>query len=74
MTDAPNDSTNLDVVAYTPAAAAKASGRSKTRIYKAIREKELTARKDGRATLIERSEIARWVRTMPTIGRDAVAA
>jgi excisionase family DNA binding protein len=61
-------------IAYSPAAAAKASGRSKSRIYRAIRAKELTARKDGKATLIEHSEIQRWVQSMPTIGRDGLAA
>ena len=45
------------------------AGRSHTRIKKAIREKELTARKDGRATLIERAELQRWLAALPTIGR-----
>ena len=30
---------------------------------------ELTARKDGRATLIERAELQRWLAALPTIGR-----
>jgi excisionase family DNA binding protein len=51
------------------AQAAKVTGRSHTRIKKAIREKELTARKDGRATLIERAELQRWLAALPTIGR-----
>ena len=46
------------------------AGRSHTRIKKAIREKELTARKDGRATLIERAELQRWIASLPTIGRN----
>ena len=37
----------IDALAYPPAQAAKVTGRSHTRIKKAIREKELTARKDG---------------------------
>jgi excisionase family DNA binding protein len=61
-------------LAYPPAEAAKATGRSKSRIYRAIRAKELMARKDGKATLIERSELERWILAMPTIGRDAAAA
>src|SRR4029077_16030031 len=52
----------------------KVTGRSHTRIKKAIREKELTARKDGRATLIERAELQRWLASLPTIGRKPVAA
>ena len=60
---------SFDALAYPPAQAAKVTGRSHTRIKKAIREKELTARKDGRATLIERAELQRWLGTLPTIGR-----
>ena len=42
--------------------------------FKAIKAKELTARKDGRCTLIEAAELQRWIRTFPAIGREAVAA
>src|SRR5262249_27486884 len=59
----------LEALAYSPAQAAKVVGRSHTRIKKAIREKELTARKDGRATLIEHAELVRWLAALPTIGR-----
>ena len=59
----------IDALAYPPAQAAKVTGRSHTRIKKAIREKEITARKDGRATLIERAELQRWLAALPTIGR-----
>ena len=62
----------IDALAYPPAQAAKVTGRSHTRIKKAIREKELTARKDGRATLIERAELQRWLASLPTIGRRPV--
>ncbi len=43
-------------------------------IFKAIKDKELTARKDGRATLIEMDELTRWVRSLPTIGRNCRGA
>ena len=69
MTDTPE---TIDALAYPPAQAAKVTGRSHTRIKKAIREKELTARKDGRATLIERAELQRWLASLPTIGRAPV--
>ncbi len=59
----------LRVLSYTTAQAAQATGRSVTRIKKAIREGELTAVKDGRATLITRVELERWLGTMRTIGR-----
>ena len=64
---------SFDALAYPPAQAAKVTGRSHTRIKKAIREKELTARKDGRATLIERAELQRWLASLPTIGRAFMA-
>ena len=59
----------IEVIAYSPKEAARVIGRSHTRVKKAIRERELTARKDGRATLIEHTELLRWVANLPTIGR-----
>jgi excisionase family DNA binding protein len=56
-------------ISYDPVQAAVVTGRSRSRIFKAIKDKELTARKDGRATLIEAEELRRWVQAMPTIGR-----
>jgi excisionase family DNA binding protein len=63
----------IDALAYTTSEAPRVTGRSRTRIKKAIREKELMARKDGRATLIERAELMRWIAAMPTIGRKPEA-
>jgi hypothetical protein len=54
-------------IAYSPDGAALATGRSRTRIFKAIRNGELVARKDGRATLLEADELRRWVRSLPTM-------
>ncbi len=59
-----------DRIAYTPTEAAAVTGRTRTRIFKAIKDGELTARKDGRATLIEDTELLRWVKSLPTIGRQ----
>jgi excisionase family DNA binding protein len=61
-------------IAYTPEQAAVVTGRSRSRIFKAIKEKELTARKDGKATILEDNELRRWVRTFPSIGRESAAA
>ena len=69
MNDISKSKPPLRRIAYTPVEAAAASGRTRTRIFKAIKDRELAARKDGRATLIEDSELQRWVRSMPTIGR-----
>jgi hypothetical protein len=73
MTAPPNIESELAElpIAYSPGAAAVAAGRSRSRIFKAIKDRELTARKDGKATIIEASELRRWIRTFPTIGREA---
>ena len=56
--------------------AAVAAGVTRTRLYEALRGNELTARKPGKATIIEVPELRRWIRTLPTRGRvpDAPAA
>jgi excisionase family DNA binding protein len=60
----------------TPDEAAEATGFSRTRIFQAIKAKELTARKGGKSTVIETDEILRWLRSLPTRGRqsESVAA
>jgi hypothetical protein len=60
-------------ISYTPEQAAAATGRSRSRIFKAIKNKELTARKDGKATILEDNELRRWVRSFPAIGRQVAA-
>ena len=60
-------------IAYSPEDAATIIGRSRSRIFKAIKDKELTARKDGKATLLEADELRRWVCSLPTIGRQTAA-
>lgn len=57
-------------ISYGPVEAAAATGRSRSRIFKAIKDRELTAKKDGRATIIEAEELRRWVLSMPSIGRE----
>jgi hypothetical protein len=52
-----------------PDEAAAAAGVSRTRIFEAIRDGALTARKAGKATVIETDELRRWVRNLPTRGR-----
>jgi hypothetical protein len=52
-----------------PDEAAVAAGVSRTRIFEAIREGALTARKTGKATIVETDELARWIRSLPARGR-----
>jgi excisionase family DNA binding protein len=56
-------------IAYAPEDAAAATGVSRTRIFEAIRDGELTARKAGRATIIEFDDLAAWVRSLPVKGK-----
>lgn len=63
-----NTTPTIDCIAYRPAVAAVVTGRSRSRIFKAIKDKELVARKDGRATLLEASELRRWVQSLPIVG------
>ena len=55
-------------LAYPVEEAGAAAGVSRTRIFEAIRKNELTARKAGKATIIEVGELQRWVRSLPTRG------
>jgi hypothetical protein len=52
-----------------PEDAAASAGVSRTKIFEAIREGALTARKSGKATIIELPELLRWIRSLPTRGR-----
>jgi excisionase family DNA binding protein len=52
-----------------PDEAATAAGVNRTKIFQAIREGELTARKSGKLTIIELSELQRWLRALPHRGR-----
>jgi excisionase family DNA binding protein len=67
-------STLVDRIAYSPTGAATVTGRSRSRIFLAIKNKELTARKDGRATLLEASELERWIKSLPVAGQTETAA
>ena len=66
--------TAIRPIAYRPAQAVVASGQPRTRIFNAIKNKELMAHKDGKATLIFDDELRRWLKTFPTIGRNPNAA
>jgi excisionase family DNA binding protein len=53
----------------TPDEAAISAAVSRTKIFEAIRHGTLTARKSGKATIIEPAELQRWVRSLPVRGR-----
>jgi hypothetical protein len=58
-----------EIIAYPIERIPSIAGVTRTQIFQAIRNKELTARKSGRRTIIEMSELRRWVSTLPTKGR-----
>jgi hypothetical protein len=68
------DSRNLPRFGLSPEEAAAASGASRTRIFEAIRDGDLTARKAGKITIIEPPELQRWIRSLPVRGRQPDAA
>jgi hypothetical protein len=71
--DAAN-STARTVIALEPVAlpietVPQATGLARTRVFEAVANNELTARKHGKATIVEVSELRRWISTFPTRGR-----
>ena len=59
-------------ISVTPEEAALSTGFARTRIFEAIRNGKLIARGDGKSTVIEFDELARWVHEMPARpARDA---
>jgi hypothetical protein len=68
------DGRGVPRLALSPREAAVSAGVAQRRIFQAIADKELQARKSGKATLIEVSELARWIGSLPTRGRQQAAA
>lgn len=57
------------VLAYPVGDAPAIAGVSRTRVFAAIRDGEMIARKAGRRTIIEAHELQRWIRSLPMRGR-----
>jgi len=57
-------------IAYAVEDVPSATGLTRTRVFQAIREGQLTARKLGRRTIIEAAELRRFIETLPTRGRE----
>ncbi len=49
------------------------TGIPRTKIYEAVRDGRLTARKNGRSTIIEHAELMRYVQALPIRAARAVA-
>ena len=63
-----NGAAAFSPIAVTIEDAPRAVGVSRTRIFEAIRNNEIAARKAGRSTIIEIDELRRWVRSLPVKG------
>jgi hypothetical protein len=55
----------LAPIAVSIEASPRIVGVSRTRIFEAIRNSEISARKAGRSTIIEIDELQRWVKSLP---------
>jgi excisionase family DNA binding protein len=62
----------LEQMAYSPLEAARATGQSRGKIFKDIREGKLRAVKSGSRTLILRADLEAYLRDLPA--REPVAA
>jgi hypothetical protein len=49
--------------------AAVVTGTTRSRIYGAIRDKQLTARKAGKSTIVLIDDLEAWLKTLPTVGK-----
>jgi hypothetical protein len=50
------------------------TGINRSKIFAAIKDGHLTARKIGRSTIIEDGELRRWINTLPFRGRQPASA
>lgn len=66
--------TVVEPLCYRPAEAAQLLRVSRARLYELLATGEIQARKLGAATLIERSELERYVASLPIKGGDDAAA
>jgi hypothetical protein len=60
----------IQPISVTLDKATELTGASRSRLFEAIRAKELTVRAAGRANLVEVDELRRWVKSLPTKGRE----
>jgi hypothetical protein len=54
-------------IAYSISEAVEASGLSRSALYLALKDGKLAARKAGARTIIERTELSRFIASLPTM-------
>jgi excisionase family DNA binding protein len=67
----PAEQTAEAVLGFSPEGAARSTGLTTTGIYAALKRGELAGRKIGRRTVIEASELQRWLRSFPPVKRSS---
>jgi hypothetical protein len=56
-------------VAYPIEDVPAVAGVSRTRVFKAARNRELTVRKAGRASIVTHDDLMAWIRSLPVKGK-----
>jgi hypothetical protein len=70
----PATTATVNPLAYAIEDVPAVTGLTRTRVFEAIRQKQLMARKSGRRTIIEVAELQRFIATLPTRGRQLEVA
>lgn len=63
----------MEKIAYPIIEAAKAVDVSRSRIFEAARNQELTVHKAGRSTIVAHDDLVGWVKSLPTRGGQTQA-
>ena len=61
----------MDRIAYSLPEAARVAGVSRTRIFDAVRRRELTIRKAGRSSIVSHNDLVAWIDSLPVKGKPA---
>ena len=61
----------MNRIAYQLPEAARIAGVSRTRIFEAVRRRELTIRKAGRASIVTHDDLVAWIKSLPAKGNVA---
>jgi hypothetical protein len=59
----------MDRIAYSLPEAARIACVSRTRIFDAVRSRELTIRKAGRSSIVTHDDLVAWIRSLPVKGK-----
>jgi hypothetical protein len=60
---------NIAAIAYRIEDVPAIAGVSRTRVFQAVREKELRIRKAGRASIVTHDDLLAWIRSLPVKGK-----